>query len=129
MTTWAPHFGTSHWSRTEAPGGTKEPGSPRPTIEETVATKVSPRPVTHIYIRHRAFSGEACQFLFIPWWSWYTCMRLLSTGPWDPWVWGACSGSVLALRLVMEVVVLGTPHPCSQFSRCYPLLPGSPEKW
>ena len=55
----------------------------------------------------------------VPLWSWYLCMRLLSTGPWDPWVWGTCSGSVLALRLGMEVIVLGTPHPRSQFSRCY----------
>ena len=58
---------------------------------------------------HRAFSGEACQFLFVllcP-----TCLRLLSTGPWSPGSWGACSGSVLALRLGMEEVVLGTSHP------------------
>ena len=68
-------------------------------------------------IRHRAFSGEACQFLFVllcP-----TCLRLLSTGPWSPGSWGACSGSVLALRLGMEEVVLGTSHPAATVTRCY----------
>ena len=75
--------------------------------------------VTHVYIRHRAFSGEACQFLFSTLVVLYTCLSLLSIGPWGPWVLGTCSGSVLALRLVMEVVVLGTPHPQGH---CYPLL-------
>ena len=47
MTTWAPHFGTSHWSRTEAPGGTKEPGSTKavhPTMGEAWFPKCAPDP-------------------------------------------------------------------------------------
>ena len=77
--------------------------------------------IVYIRHRHRAFSGEVCQFLFSTLVVLYTCLRLLSIGPWGPWVLVTCSGSVLALRLVMEIVVLGTPHPRSQFSRCYPL--------
>ena len=53
----------------------------------------------YIYIHHHAFSGEACQFLFSTLMVPFTCLSLLSTGPWDPWIWasaGTCSGSVLA---------------------------------
>ena len=64
-----------------------------------------------MYIRHRAFSSDVCQFYSVPFWSCNTSMRLLSIGPWSPWVLGTCSGSVLALRLVMEVLVSGTRHP------------------
>ena len=56
----------------------------------------------------------------------YTCLGLLSIGRWGPWVLGTCSGSVLALRLVIEVIVLGTPHLAPA---CYPWFLGSPEKW
>ena len=40
----------------------------------------------------------------------HTCLRLLSTGPEGPWVWGIYFGFVLALRLGMEVVVVGAPR-------------------
>ena len=63
MTTWAPHLGTSHWSRTEAPGGTKEPGSPRPRQCSHhgggVVPEACPRPLPQLYIRHRAFSTRS----------------------------------------------------------------------
>ena len=70
---------------------------------------------------HRAFSGEACQCSFVllcP-----TCLRLLSTGPWSPGSWGACSGSVLVLRLGMESC-FRDPTPSLPLlpavTRCYP---------
>ena len=47
------------------------------------------------YIRHRAFSGEACQFLFSTLLVLCTCLSLSSIGPWGPWVYGPVLGRSL----------------------------------
>ena len=80
-------------------------------VHGTIGTSKSKHLYIYIYIRHSAFSGEACQFPFSTLVVLYTCLGLLSTSPWGPWVLGICSGSALALKLVMEVVVLSPPHP------------------
>ena len=64
----------------------------------------------------------------VPLWSCNTSTRPFSIGPWGLWVLGTCSGSVLVLRLVMEVVVLGTPHPRSRSLSLIPAVTRFPSK-
>ena len=44
------------------------------------------------------------------------------------YIWGTCSGSVLALRLGTEITVLGTPSPIAAATRCYSLVKNSTPK-